>query len=425
MTTASPLALLGGNPVRRTPWPETSPLGQEERRSAEEVLLDGILSGFLATAGEAHLGGPRVRSVEATFARRFGALHAIAVNSATTGLHAALMAAGVGPGDEVIVPPTTMTATATAAILCGATPVFADVDPATVCLDPEAVRERLTPATRAIVAVDLFGQPAALDALSSIARSADAVLVEDAAQSIGATDRGRHAGTLGDMGVLSFNRHKHITSGEGGMVLTDDDRLAERVRLVRNHAEAVCAGGDGAHDDLVGSNYRMGEIEAALVESQLTRLDRDLAARRRIATRLSDGISGLPGIEAPRPTAGTQHAWYLYAVRVDAARLGIERSTFAEALRAEGVPCSEGYVAPLYRLPYYRRLARLGQAHPSQLDGSCPVAERLHEQTLVTLDLCRLPIGDADVDDVARAIRKIVEARESLAGSARPRRAAA
>jgi dTDP-4-amino-4,6-dideoxygalactose transaminase len=358
--------------------------------------------------------------VEAAFARRFRARHAIAVNSATTGLHAALAAAGVGPGDEVIVPPTTMTATATAAILCGATPVFADVDPVTVCLDPDAVRRRISPSTRAIVAVDLFGQTADFDVLAAVAREAGATLVEDAAQSIGAADRGRSAGTLADMGVLSFNRHKHITSGEGGMVLTDDDRLAERVRLVRNHAEAVSAGMGGAHDDLVGSNYRMGEIEAALVETQLTRLDDDLASRRRIATRLSDGLARVPGIGAPRPAAGTEHAWYLYPLRIDEGLLGIDRATFAAALRAEGVPCGEGYVAPLYRLPYYRRLARLGRAHPSQLDGSCPVAERLHERTLLTLDICRLRIGDEDVDDAVRAIRKIVAARADLAAGAAP-----
>lgn len=408
-------AILGGRPVRTLPWPEFMPFGEEERRAADEVLRDGLLSGFLASAGGSFMGGPRVRSAEAAFARRFGARHAIAVNSATTGLHAGLAAAGVGHGDEVIVPPLTMTATATAAVLCGATPVFADVDPVTACIDPAAVADRVTPRTRAIIAVDLFGQTADHESLRAIAHAAGAVLVEDAAQSIGALDHGRSGGTLADMGVLSFNRHKHITSGEGGMVLTDDDRLAERVRLVRNHAEAVSPGIGGAHDDLVGSNYRMGELEAALVEVQLARLDDGLARRRAVANALSDGLEGVPGLLAPRPVAGTEHAWYLYPLRLDTGALGIDRAMFAAALRAEGLPCAEGYVAPLYRLPYYRRLARLGLGHESQRDGSCPVAEGLHERTLLTLDVCRLPIGERDVDDAVRAVRAVAGAADALA----------
>src|SRR4051794_1140057 len=224
----------------------------------------GVLSQYIGAWGEDFMGGPRVRALEAAWAERFEVRHALSMNSATSGLNAAAAAAGVGPGDEVIVSPYTMTASAVCALVHGAIPVFADIEPDTFCLDPRSVRERITPRTKAIVAVDIFGCPADFDALLEIAREHELVLIEDAAQAPGATRGGRPAGTLGHIGIYSLNYHKTIQCGEGGVVVTDDDALAERLALARNHGEAVVADMGSRAADVLGFNYRLGELEAAI-----------------------------------------------------------------------------------------------------------------------------------------------------------------
>ena len=262
-----------------------------------KVLDGGVLSGFLGTWSAAFYGGTMVQKLERDWEAYFNVKHAVSVNSATSGLYAAAGAAGIGPGDEVIVAPYTMTASASAAIVYGAIPVFADIDEETFCITPRSIRERLSPYTKAIIVVDLLGHPAEMDEIMEIARERNLVVIEDAAQVPGATYKGRRAGTLAHIGVFSLNYHKTIHTGEGGVVVTNDSRLADRVALIRNHGEVVVK--DKGVDDivnLVGFNYRMTEIEAAIGIEQLKKLPSlhpPRVALRRFPHRAVEGVPRL------------------------------------------------------------------------------------------------------------------------------------
>jgi perosamine synthetase len=422
MTTATTdlLALNGGPAARPTAFPPRPGVGPAELRAVTEVMQSGVLSQFIGAWGDDFAGGPRVRSLERAWAERFEVRHALSMNSATSALNAAAAAAGVGPGDEVIVSPYTMTASAVCALVHGAIPVFADIEPDTFCLDPQSVRERITPRTKAIVAVDIFGCPADFDALLAIAREHDLVLIEDAAQAPGATRGGRPAGTLGHIGVYSLNYHKTIQCGEGGVAVTDDDTLAERLALARNHGEAVVADMGSSAADVLGFNYRLGELEAAIAEVQLSRLDELTEPRISHAERLTEGLAGLEGITPPHVPDDTRHVYYLHVVRLDEQALGVPRAAFAAALQAEGVPVTEGYVAPLYRQPIYRERAAAAFGDPrnagsgSYEDGTCPTCERMHEHEVLFHPLIHAGLSSADVDDIVAAFRKVHARRAEL-----------
>jgi dTDP-4-amino-4,6-dideoxygalactose transaminase len=417
------LAIHGGTPVRTEPLPPSNTIGEEEKAAAIRVIESGALSVFLGAWGDEFNGGREVMGCEAAFAERVEAKHAIAVNSATTGLEVALGAAGVGPGDEVIVPPFTMSASASAILARNAIPVFADIEDETFGLDPESVAGRLSSQTRAILVVHLFGHPARMSQLLELADQHGLAVIEDAAQSLGATFEGRQTGTLGHAGVLSLNRHKIIQCGEGGIVLTNDDAVARMARLLRNHGEAVVEDEGGDPVGVLGSNYRMTEIEAAIAGEQLKRLDHELAIRRDLAQRLNRRLAERPELATPGIRPGATHSYYVYALRlVDPA---IDRAAFARALRAEGIPAGEGYVRPLYLQPIYaHRSARGAQGCPwtcghwkgqvSYERGICPTAERLHDRELLILDVVRSPLTPGDIDDVADAIEKVLNGREAL-----------
>ena len=269
ISTLSKLALLGGKPIRTRPFPAYPVIGEEEKRAVMEVLDSGQLSTFSASR-QGFLGGRKIQAFEAAFAEYHGIRHAIAVNSATSGLHAAVAACEVGPGDEVIVPPYTFTATATAVLHHNAIPVFVDVDPVTFCMDPAQLEKAITPRTKAVIPVHLLGHPADMDAILAIARRHHLKVIEDCAQAPGARYKGRLVGTMGDCGVFSFQETKNMVTGEGGMVITNDPDLAERARMIRNHGEAVIAGEPRKYlTSTIGWNYRMTEIEAAIGIFQL------------------------------------------------------------------------------------------------------------------------------------------------------------
>ena len=354
----------------------------------------------------------------------------MAVNSATSGLISAAGAAGVGPGDEVIVSPYTMMASATAPLVFNAVPVFADIDPRTYCLDPESVRSRVTPRTKAIIVVHIFGQAADMDPIMEIAGDHGLVVIEDCAQAPFATYKGRPVGTLGHMGVFSFNYHKHIHTGEGGVVVTNDDGLCERLQLIRNHGEAV-VGGKGVTNliNIVGFNFRMGEIEAAIARCQLAKGPALIAARQANVAYLEGKLAGLPGLALPAVAPGNGHVYYVHALTYDEAALGIPRAAFVKALKAElpvtalrereGPLIGEGYVRPLYLEPMYRERIAYGDVgcpfacpfYEGETDyrpGLCPNAETAHA-TVITHELMRPPMTEADLDDVAGAFHKVVE----------------
>jgi dTDP-4-amino-4,6-dideoxygalactose transaminase len=421
MTTAtSRLGIKGGEPVRTRPFPAPPALGEAERRAVNAVLDSGVLSQFVGVWSEDFYGGPRVRSLEETWASRVGAKHAIAMNSATSALNAAAAAVGVGPGDEVICSPYTMSASAVCALVNGAIPIFADIEADTFCLDPESVRRLITPRTKAIVAVDIFGCPADFAPLMQLASEHGLAVIEDAAQAPGAMRDGRCAGTLGHIGVFSLNYHKTIHCGEGGVAVTDDDTLAERLALVRNHGEAVVADMGSDASDLLGFNYRMGEIEAAIAEVQLSRLDELTEPRIAHAQRIAEGLADLDGIIVPAVPENTRHVYYAHALRVDPDALGVSRDAFAAALEAEGVPVRPGYVPALYQQPLYRErtAAAFGDPRNAGLghyeDGICPTCERMQDHELLLHTLVHAGLSEQDVDDLVAAFRKVHAKRAEL-----------
>ena len=391
---AERLALYGGTPVRTTPLP----YGHQSITDADvAAVVEALRSDWITT-------GPRVAEFERAVAAHVGARHAIAVSSGTAALHAAVFAAGLGPGDEAIVPPLTFAATANAVRYVGATPVFADVDTDTLNLDPERVADKLTSRTRAIIGVDFAGLPCAWGRLEALARPRGLVLIDDAAHALGATCGGRALGSLVELTTFSFHPVKHATTGEGGMVTTGDASLAERVRRFRNHGITVDASERFSrgewHYEMVdlGFNYRLTDVQCALGLSQIARLGEMLARRRAIAARYRARLAGRPGLALQVVPAGREHAWHIFPILLDLDRLAGDRRAIFAALRAEGIGVNVHYI-PVYWHPYYQRL---GYAK-----GLCPVAEALYER-LITLPLFPA-MTDADVDDVLTAVNKVID----------------
>lgn len=422
---ASRLALLGGEPVVRQPIPLFNSIGDDERVAVERVLLSGRLSGFVGDWGPDFLGGPVVREFEAAWGERFAVPYVVAVNSATSGLVAAVGAARIGPGDEVIVPPFSMSATAIAPLVYGGIPVFADIECETFCLDPDSVRAAMTPRTRAIIAVNLFGHPAKLTELRAIADERGLILIEDNAQAPLAREDDRYAGSIGHIGVYSLNFHKHIHTGEGGMCVTSDSELALRLQLIRNHGEnAVEALQLDDLTNTLGFNLRMTEMTAAVGVEQLKKIDAMVQKRVQAAEGLSAAVAGLDGITAPTVRAACTHVYYVWALRYDEARVGISRERFSAALAAEGIPHGVGYVRPLYLLPLFQRRIAVGRhgfpftlGAPDYQAGSCPVSERLHDKELLLIEICSYDLSNGFGELAAAAIQKVYAARATLVES--------
>lgn len=419
------LALFGGIPSIRTEFKRYNSIGSEEVHAAKLVIESGVLSQFLGAWHEDFYGGPKVREFERDCESFFGVKHAITVNSATSGLIAAVGAIGVEPGDEIIVSPWTMCASATAILNWNAIPVFADIEPDTFCLDPKSVEANITPYTKAIVAVDIFGHPADMDALRKIAAKHKLKIISDSAQAPSAMYKGKYAGTLADVGCYSLNYHKHIHTGEGGILVTDDDKIAERLRLIRNHAEAVV--GDKGESDLtnmIGYNFRLGEIECAIGIEQLKKLKGFVQTRQRIAERLSNGLRNLKGLRTPEVKPDCTHVYYYYPMILDVKLLGVSRDKIHAALRAEGVPVGNRY-QNLHLMPMYQKKVAYGsKGFPWTSDickrdvdygkGICPVAEELNDSTYLGLGMCVYDLSDEDVDLIVNAFRKVWAALEVL-----------
>ncbi len=420
----SKLAILGGTPVRKTAIPWVSTMGKEEERAVHEVMQSGILSEFLADDDDKFLGGPVVRNLEDAFCKRFKAKYAITVNSATTALQAAVAACGIGPEDEVLVSPYTMTASASAILMNGAVPVFVDIDPDTYTMDPNQIEKWITPHTKGILTVNIFGLPSNLPRIMEIAKKHHLYVIEDNAQAPGATVDGREAGTIGDIGVFSLNYHKVIHSGEGGVLLTNDPELAYKCQLVRNHGEVILDQRDDFERVILGSNYRMTELHAAIGIEQLKKLDGFLVQRYALADRLTAGLEKLQGLKGVTVPQGYTHSYYVYPIQFDSSVWGISRDTFAKAMEAEGFPLGCGYVKPIYLMNIYRHKHVYNQTqypfafieHPTQdyRRGICPVVEKMHDEVLLTADVCRVPFSIENIDEFLTAVKKVWDEREKL-----------
>lgn len=411
----SVLALLGGAPVRTESFPAWPVWDDRDRRVLLEVLESGAWG---------RIDGTRVDAFEAAFARFQGSTHAVAVVNGSVALRLALLSVGVEAGDEVIVPPYTFMATATAVIEANAVPVFADIDADTFCLDPAAFEAAVTPRTRAVIPVHVGGIAADMARICAIAARHDIAVIEDAAHAHGGCSGGRGLGTIGHMGCFSFQSTKNLTCGEGGAVVSGDPVLAQRCWSLHNCGRAP--GGAWYGHPTLGMNYRLGEFQAGLLLSQLERLPEQTARRDANGRHLSAQLAAVPGIEPtarPGPHDVCPHHLYPFRYRAEAFA-GVSRERFLRALRAEGIPAAPGYTTPLYRQGLFTDRAvgpytggRDTGAYPDYSRVRCPVCERVSEAEGAWLSQ-RIMLGPrGDMDDIAEAVAKVHANREALAAA--------
>jgi perosamine synthetase len=354
------LSLLGGEKLIVKKFLSYNSLGEEERLAVNQVMDTGILSNYLGCWDEKFYGGEKVREFESDCADFFNVKHAITVNSWTSGLIAAVGALDINPGDEIIVSPWTMCASATAILHWNAIPVFADISAETFNIDPVSIEKNITARTKAIIAVDIFGQSADMAAIMDIADRHNLKVISDTAQAPGALYKGKHAGTLAHIGGYSLNYHKHIHAGEGGIIVTNDDQLAERMRLIRNHGEAVVGDKQEPNiNNMLGYNFRLGEIECAIGIEQLKKLPRIIKCRQALAEKLTAGLSNLKGLGLPQVLDDCTHVYYVYPMTIDSSLLGVSRDVIADALEAEGLSVFRRY-QNLHLLPMYQNKIAYG-----------------------------------------------------------------
>ena len=427
------LAINGGEKIRKEKFPPYLPIGEEEFAEVKKVFESQTFSRFLGAWHEDFFGGDQVQALEKEWAAFFNVKHAISVNSATSALYCAVGAIGTEPFDEIIVTPYSMSCSATAPLIYSAIPVFADVEPEYFCLDPASIESRITDRTRAIIVVNLFGQIYD-QRINEIAKKHNLMVIEDNAQAPYAKYKGKFAGTLADIGIFSLNYHKHIHSGEGGVIVTDNDTLANKLRLIRNHAEAVVeAKGETDLVNMIGFNYRMTEIEAAITRMQIKKLPGLVRERVENIEYLENRLKEIPCLEMPRVRQSCTHSYYVHTLLYNEPVAGIHRNKFFDSVRAElmpitlreteGIKISCGYVKPIYLQPMFQRKIAYGSkgfpwsASGRDYDyskGICPVVEELHYNTLVIHEYMRPGMSKSDLDDVAKAFEKVWENRGEL-----------
>lgn len=374
------------------------PYGRQSLDEADiQAVLEVLRSDWLTT-------GPKVADFEERFAAWVGAKHAVSFSSGTAALHGAAFAAGLGRGDEVITTPLTFCATANCILYQGAKPVFADICRETLNLNPLEVARRISSSTKAILVVDYAGHPADLDAMRAFAEKNGMLLIEDACHALGAQYRGRRVGAIADMTVFSFHPVKHLTTGEGGMVTTDDPKLARTLRRFRNHGissearQRQDAGQWFYEMELLGYNYRLSDIACALGISQLARMEPNLKRRREIAAEYLRAFSQIEALEVPTVLPEIEPAWHLFPIRIRTEKLSVGRGEIFRALRAENLGVNVHYV-PVHMHPYYRE--RFGYR-----GGEYPVAEDAY-QRLISLPMFHSMTAQ-DVRDVTHAVRKVI-----------------
>ena len=413
------LAINGGSKTREKSFPRHPIIGEEEKKQVLEVLESGNLSTFIASPGKNFLGGEKIREFERKFCEKINVKFGIAFNSATSALHAAIVAVGIKPGEEVIVPPYTFTSTATTSLMHNAIPIFSDVKKDTYCLDPQKLKNVKSDLTKAIVPVHLFGHACDMDEIMNFAKENNLRVIEDCAQSPGGEYKNKSLGTIGDCGVFSFQESKSIMTGEGGMLVTNNEKIAEIARMVRNHGEVIEENLKERtyKSEILGWGYRMTELEAALGVAQTTKLEYLNNERIKLCNYLTSKINEIVGLTHTKYDF-VKHVYYVYAFNFDEKKIGISRDLFVKALNAEGIPCFGGYVKPLYLNPLYTEKRAYAFQHykgnAKYEKGICPVAENLHYKELVGLVIARPPATIEDMDDIVKAIKKIIENKEEL-----------
>lgn len=395
--------------------PEFNSLGKEETQSVIKVMERGLLSGFLAMPHpEQFFGGPEILRLEEMWCKKFSVDYAVSVNSASSGLIAALAAINIGQGDEVIVPPYSMSATAMAPMSLGAVPVFVDIEDDTFGLDPELVLRAITSKTKAIIVVNLFGHAAELKKLRKIADDNNIYLIEDNAQSLLASSDNILCGNFGHIGVFSLNRHKHIHCGEGGICVTNDNEIGKNLILIRNHGENA---GNIFNEEIsrkfIGYNFRMTEVCAAIASSQLMKVDYLVDRCERIGLSLSKRVEDFDCIQVPVIKKNSRHVFFSWAIRYFEEKNGVPRNEIFKALRKENVPINVGYVEPLYKLPLFNKnlgnnLKEYNHRVYSQDKNKCPVTERLYNRELMSIQIPGLDFSEEDIGFVYKSFKKVL-----------------
>jgi dTDP-4-amino-4,6-dideoxygalactose transaminase len=417
------LAINGGQKVRTKLFPSYTSINFDEINAVNEVMKKGILSDFKGAWCDDFYGGKKVKEFENAWSDMFRVKYSISVNSNTSGLITALGACGIGLNDEVIVSPYSMAISATAPLFYNATPVFCDLDKNTYGYDLDMLERIITPYTKVIIVVHIFGCPSDMDEIMKIAKKYNLYVIEDSAQSPGALYKGKFVGTIADIGVFSLNYHKHIHTGEGGMICTNNDNLANKMQLIRNHAESVIENkGDTLLTNMLGFNFRLTEIQAAIGIEQLKKLFKEVKLRQKYAKLYDDALTKFDFISTTILEKRT-HVYYVQSFRFNEKKAGISREIFIEAVKAElmpvnsrekeGVPIECGYVKPLYFIPMFQKKQAYNQKGFAFKDtilykkGTCQNVEDLHYKELFTHDFTRSPLNISDVQDVINAYVKV------------------
>lgn len=389
------LAIFGGVPVRS----KVLPYGRQTIDDDDIKAVEKVLRGDFVTCG------PTVEEFERAIADYAGAKYAVAVSNGTAALHAACFAAGIGKDDEVITTPMTFAASANCALYMGAKPIFADISPDTFNLNPDEIRKKITKKTKAIIPVDYTGLPADMDSVNKIAEEYGLVVIEDSAHSLGAEYKGKKVGSLAHMTEFSFHPVKHITTGEGGAVVTDDEKLYKRLSMFRTHgitrmSDMLVNKEEGPwyyEQQELGYNYRITDIQCALGLSQLKKIDGFVARRREIVKMYNDALKDVEGIKIPNANENSKSSWHLFIIRLELEKLNGSRKDIFNALKAENIGVNVHYV-PVYYHPYYKSLG--------YEKGICPITEDYYER-IITLPL--FPgMSDSDVNDVIMAVKKVI-----------------
>lgn len=419
------LAINGGTKIRTKFFEPYNSIGHEEKEAVNRVMDSGVLSKFLGAWEDDFFGGTEVQAFEKEWSEEFNVKYSVSVNSNSSGLHAALGACGIGYGDEVIVSPYSMSVSATAPLVWNATPVFADINPNHYNIDIESIKKNITPKTKAIVVVHIMGCPADMDEIMEIAKKHSLFVIEDAAQSPYSLYKGKRVGTIGDIGVFSLNYHKHIHTGEGGMCVTNNLKLFEKMQMIRNHAESIVeAKGETDLVNMLGFNFRLTEIQAAIGRVQLRKLRKEVEIRQKYALQFDNTFVKYDFITTTQLTDRT-HSYYFQAFQIDGDKVGVSREKFLEAVRAElmpirtreneGVPIYGGYVKPLYLIPMFQKKVVYKNGHYPFKDnvqynqGICPNVEEMYYKKLWVHDFTKSSLGEDDVMDVIKAYKKVCD----------------
>ncbi|MDC2978520.1 DegT/DnrJ/EryC1/StrS family aminotransferase [Pelagibacteraceae bacterium] len=418
--------IFGKNKTIKYKFKKINQIGKEEINTVNHVMRSGILSDFIASEGLKMFGGKKVLEFEKKICNFFNVKHAITFNSWTSGLIAAVGSLDVEPGDEIILSPWTMSATAMAILHWNCIPIFADIDIDTFCIDPESVIKNISKRTKAIVAIDIFGHSSNIIELKKICKKYSLKLILDTAQAPGAKNAKKFAGTQGDIGGFSLNYHKHIHTGEGGIVVTNNSYYAKKIKFIRNHGESLVKTNNYKFlSNMIGYNFRMGEIEAAIGIEQLKKLNKFVKKKQEIGKKLNEGLKNLHGLIIPTTKKFNSHVYYLYPLKLDTKKIKVNKNILIKALEFEGVQGLISQYQNLHLLPIFQNKIAYGKKHfPWSIvdknrkinykKGICPNAEFLNDKSFFAILLCLYDLNTKDINLIIKSFNKVWSNLKSL-----------